>query len=118
MSELAPYGESDQDEVRRVVAEIWISSRESIEQRIDLLEERVSELTVNGRDGDQFREAGLEAHKLVGSLGMFGFSEASRLARQIELSLQAGTPASGAHGELCQLVSALRHALHQESGQT
>ncbi len=40
-------------------------------------------------DPERQRDAGREAHKLAGSLGTFGFDDASRLARALELALSA-----------------------------
>lgn len=53
-----------------------------------------------------------EAHKLAGSLGIFGYPEGSRLAREAEyLLMDAGVPTQVAIIQLSHLVTALQHQL-------
>ena len=106
-----------EEEVRRIVAEVWVASRPSIEGQLSTLEEAVGELAENGRR-EPAQRARAEAHKLAGSLGMFGLWEASSLARRIELYLERGTSTRNTDGELSELVPALRRALDQGFGET
>jgi diguanylate cyclase (GGDEF)-like protein len=53
-----------------------------------------------------------EAHRLAGSLGMFGFAEGSRLAQAMEQLFQAGKPLAQDQAlQLSELVVALRREL-------
>jgi diguanylate cyclase (GGDEF)-like protein len=58
------------------------------------------------------QEAGHEAHKLAGSLGMFGADEGSRIAKAIEPLLEYKTLEQEQLTHLSQLVNQLRRELH------
>jgi HPt (histidine-containing phosphotransfer) domain-containing protein len=60
------------------------------------------------------QKAVLEAHRLAGSLGMFGLAEGTRLAREIEHLLDesaAGIPDTPRR--LAELAAGLRHELEK-----
>jgi HPt (histidine-containing phosphotransfer) domain-containing protein len=82
------------------------------EARVRVLE-RAARALMEGRLDTELRDRGAgEAHKLAGSLGMFGVSEGSRLAAEIEAALSSGLPLSGQDGDdLRQLVRELRGQL-------
>ena len=66
---------------------IWEASRGVLQNQIDVIEQAVV-AGIEGRLGIECqREAWRQAHKLAGSLGTFGFRDASRLARTLELGL-------------------------------
>jgi HPt (histidine-containing phosphotransfer) domain-containing protein len=85
------------------------------ERNLPVLRERVGVLTAaaeasaSGTLSEELRvEAAGVAHKLAGSLGMFGYPEGTRLAREIEVALGGGE----ARGDrLIDLVRALRDVL-------
>lgn len=69
------------------LAAIWELSRPVLEEEVTIVERAVvagieSRLTIAAQ-----LDAGRAAHKLAGSLGTFGFHDASRLARELELAL-------------------------------
>ncbi|MEC4893895.1 MAG: response regulator [Oscillatoria sp. PMC 1051.18] len=75
---------SKQDRTLRAVAEAWKKFKEPILARVETIAAASSALA-SGSLSEQLRQkAEQEAHKLAGSLGMFGFSEGSHLAREIE----------------------------------
>ncbi len=70
------------------LAAIWQRSVPQVRQRLELLQRAAEELTTSRSiDSDLRSEAVSVAHKLAGSLGMFGFTDATEHARAIELTL-------------------------------
>ncbi|TVQ57644.1 MAG: response regulator [Spirulina sp. DLM2.Bin59] len=81
---------------------LWEQFREPILARLDQIEGAIA-AAQGGNLPDRLRwEAAQEAHKLVGSLGMFGLPEGSDLARQLELGL--GQPLTVAQGDQLRQV--------------
>src|SRR5262245_24253987 len=79
-----------QQQTLAAVAKIWERFKETIITRVTVLEQAATAL-LEGRLDDELRQqAEREAHKLAGAVGTFGFTEGSRLAREIEHLLQAG----------------------------
>ncbi len=91
---------------------IWEKSRAEIARRIGTLEDAVSAMLADTLDEDLRARAERDAHKLAGSLGMFGFPTGSVLAREVEQSLAATEgPARADVPRLAELVLALRDEL-------
>ncbi len=65
--------------------EIWRRNRSQVLERLDLLD-RIA--TIHPLPDSLRHEATSIAHKLSGSLGMFGFAEGTRLARLLEQHLE------------------------------
>ncbi|BAY40589.1 multi-component transcriptional regulator [Nostoc sp. NIES-2111] len=98
--------------VENGVTKIWGEVVEKIEERVAVIEQASSKLLLNKASEEIRSKAKLEAHKLAGSLGMFGSDEGSRLAQEIESLLDNGKalkPAAKKH--LGQVVGALRQEL-------
>jgi DNA-binding response OmpR family regulator len=75
----------------------------------------LSALLEGDLDDDLRRKAEQEAHKLAGSVGSFGFKEASRLALEIERSFRAGSALEQAHAlALSETAAALRRELESK----
>jgi len=71
------------------IADIWLQNRDSFRKRIDLLDRAAEELSDTRTLGPELRaEVTAISHKLAGSLGMFGYLEATEIARKIELDLE------------------------------
>lgn len=69
---------------------IWQRSRAEIDRRIATLEEALTAMRA-GTLADDLRERAVgDAHKLAGSLAMFGFATGSELAREFEQALGSG----------------------------
>lgn len=78
------------EEVDAAVALVWQRMRPTILARVERLEQGL-EACQNAFLSEPLRsEALLEAHRLAGSLGMFGFPEGSALAKELERALEAG----------------------------
>lgn len=82
------------DELQAAIAAIWQKSIPQCRARLELLQKAADDLsTSRAIDPEQRSEALDVAHKMAGSLGMFGFSDATEHARAIEMTLEhAGLP--------------------------
>ncbi|AFL90047.1 Hpt domain-containing protein [Terriglobus roseus DSM 18391] len=77
------------DALQASIAAIWQKSIPQTRERLAILQRAADDLA-NSRtiDPEQRAEALSIAHKLAGSLGMFGFNDATEHARAIELTLE------------------------------
>ncbi|MFE4104818.1 response regulator [Almyronema epifaneia] len=96
-------------ETLAAVIKAWEQYRSVMQERLDVIEAAAIALD-NGQLTQDLQQVGYaNAHKLVGSLGSFGFPEGSRLARELERLLQdEPSPQQAAQ------VSSLVHDLRQE----
>jgi diguanylate cyclase (GGDEF)-like protein len=111
---LKPLAETTYNKQRTEVAlhESWERLREKILGRVTILEQATT-AWLEGWLGEELRQQAFqEAHKLAGSLGIFGFFEGSRLAQEIQGQLQAQTRVSDPEQAL--VLSQLVVALHRE----
>ena len=109
-------GEDPNQQTMLMVVQLWEQFRETTFTRIGVLEHAVR-ASGEGPLSEELREqAEQNAHKLVGSVGMFGFIEGSRLASTIEQLLEAGVPLGQTETlRLSELVVCLRRELEQPS---
>ena len=75
---------SDDDAIRSAMSAIWERSRDVIMGRVAVLEAAVLALLAGNLTADSRRQAEREAHKLAGTVGTFGFWDASKLAHEAE----------------------------------
>lgn len=88
---------------------LWQRNLPILRSRLALLES-AADSAVAGSLGDELRsEAGATAHKLAGSLGMFGYTEGTELARSIEHLLEGSGPVAAE--ALSDLTVRLRSSL-------
>lgn len=96
------------------IAKIWEQVKEDTNRRVEVLEQAVALLLQNKFTDEVHKQAEWEAHKLAGSLGMFGADEGSRLAREIETLLETGVSLDCDRTQrLSQLVTALRQEVQR-----
>ncbi|RUT00869.1 transcriptional regulator [Dulcicalothrix desertica PCC 7102] len=83
-------------------------------ERVNLLKQHIN-LIYEGKQNPQlWEDAKQEAHKLVGSLGSFGFALASQIAEKIDNIFQDVAPINQAQSlHLCKLVVDLQRSLEQ-----
>ena len=94
MSSQATGGE----EARTALKAVWEQHLPGVLDRVDAMERILAGLR-DARYGETARKmAQREAHKLAGSVGTFGFLEASERAREIELVLASDAPVTGRQG--------------------
>jgi diguanylate cyclase (GGDEF)-like protein len=99
-------------EVAGAVAALWERFRGTILERVDVVEEAALAVLEGRLDPELRGRAEREAHKLAGSVGTFGFAEASVVARQVEGVLSGTAPLGSAEAlQLTDAAVALRTEL-------
>lgn len=86
-----PEAKTDAEYRQRVEAatsKVWEKFQGKMLAQIAILGEAASALTAGNLTAELQQQAQQEAHKLAGSLGIFGFMEGSRLAKELEELLQ------------------------------
>ncbi|MBB5338083.1 Hpt domain-containing protein [Tunturiibacter gelidoferens] len=80
------------DQIDDVLASLWKKNLPTLRERLDLLD-RTASLAASGTLSEEPRlEAYSIAHKLTGSLGMFGYQQGTDIARKIEQILKTPSP--------------------------
>lgn len=84
---------NDQDAARAkteaMLKELWQRKLPMVREHLALLSRTAELIHSEALTAPLRREAGISAHKLAGSLGMFGYPEGTRLAREMEHLLDA-----------------------------
>jgi DNA-binding response OmpR family regulator len=97
-----------------LINSIWKRFKDKYSDRVTVLEQALAAALDDNLSEDLRQQAKQEAHTLAGSLGSFGFAEASRLSREIEQTFRVAGQLSQAQKEQLSLqVVALRQALQQ-----
>ena len=109
----SPNTAHSQPPIPSEVAAIWEKFKDKYSDRVTVLEKTVTAV-ITGTVDETLRQQGQrEAHTLVGSLGSFGLSEASRLSREIEQMFQTQERFNQVQKEhLSKLIVALRQAIN------
>ena len=109
--ESAPQGQA---KVPSSAARVWAQFRDLIFERMATVEAAVTGIKQGALNPDIRQKAVLEAHRLAGSLGMFGLADGTRLAREIEHLLdESAVSAPDTPRRLTELASALRRELEK-----
>ncbi|NEO78209.1 response regulator [Moorena sp. SIO4G3] len=115
-SSVSPVPKAQSQEPKQSgLSAIWQQQKSKYIKRINVLDQAVMAWRDGNLTGKLRQEALREAHTLAGSLGSFGFDQASLKSREIEQILQSGKKGSKetiAH--LSQLVVELRQQLETE----
>lgn len=82
--------QQNSDQVRSALEKVWLDSRPEALGRVATLERFTEDLRSGTTDRLSWESALLAAHRLSGSLGMFGFDDASSCAAKIEALLDDG----------------------------
>lgn len=96
-------------------AAIWERYKHNYSDRITTLEQAIATLEQGKLTQELGQQARRSAHLLIGSLASFGFTEASKICRQIEQIFRAGVESSLEARHLAQLVVALRQELELQA---
>lgn len=100
-----------EDKTAALLAQLWVKNRPIIEERVATLD-RAADAAASGSFTEVTRkEAESAAHKLAGALGMYGYDEGTRIARQMEALLSNPAPETG---RLRPLIAGLRSAIFPE----
>ena len=95
-----------EDKTAALLATIWVKIRPLVEERFVTLDGAAASVAANGSlSEDERKEAQSTAHKLAGSLGMYGYDEGTRVARELEGLLESRSPEAA---RLSGLVAELR----------
>ena len=80
------------DQIDTLLADLWQKNLPTIRERLDLLD-RIASTAASGTLAEATRlEALTVAHKLSGSLGMFGYQQGTEVASKMERILKSPTP--------------------------
>jgi DNA-binding response OmpR family regulator/HPt (histidine-containing phosphotransfer) domain-containing protein len=84
---------ADPSKTKALIQEVWIRSSDRINAQLTSIQTGIEQLNHDFKAGAISRSDGIvsahrDAHTLAGSLGIFGFSEASHFAQQIESLFQ------------------------------
>jgi HPt (histidine-containing phosphotransfer) domain-containing protein len=80
------------DQIDTVLAQLWKKNLPTLRQRLDLIDQFASDAsTGNLPEGTRVEALGI-AHKLAGSLGMYGYQQGTEVASKMERILKSPTP--------------------------
>jgi HPt (histidine-containing phosphotransfer) domain-containing protein len=100
-----------------VLADAWRRYAVTAAERLEVLDEAASALGAGRLDEELRDRAAAEAHRLAGSLGMFGVPEGSLLALECEHTLRADGPLGAIQGaQIVALTGGIRRELAASSG--
>lgn len=101
-------------QTKMALASVWERLKGQTSDRLVILEKATAALKADNLSNELRYEAQHAAHKLVGALGVFGFSEGSRLAREIEQVLQPGMTLGQVQAtQLTRLSNSIRQELQK-----
>ncbi|HEY9701207.1 MAG TPA: response regulator [Allocoleopsis sp.] len=99
-------------QIQGAMKSIWERCKEKFSQQIDILHQGLINLQQEKIDANEQETVRKEAHKLAGSLGMFGLTNGSRVCREIEQLLELEKSYSSENMErLINAVIDLKHEI-------
>ena len=99
---------SAQDKTATLLAALWLKIQPLVEERVATLEQAATAAAAGSLSDELRKEAIGSAHKLAGSLGMYGYDEGTRAARELEVLLGTAAPDAA---RLSTLIAELRAAV-------
>ncbi len=88
----APLHAMPRGNPQQILATVWQRNLPLVRQRVRALRDTADTLQAGPLTPDNRIEASEIAHKLAGSLGMFGFPKGSEISRNLELLLDSEAP--------------------------
>jgi PAS domain S-box-containing protein len=105
-----------QQQTLSAIAQVWERFQVRVQEQITGLDQAIEALANQALSLELQQQAEQDAHTLAGSLGTFGFPQASKLARELEQLLHsAASLESGEIKHLRELAIALRQEISQSS---
>ena len=101
-----------QDKTAALLAKLWVKIQPIVEERLVVLDQASAAAGLGALPDELRVQARNNAHKLAGSLGMYGFDEGTRVARELEQMLDAG---ASDPARLSALVAELRASVVPKS---
>lgn len=99
----------DTPEINALLTSLWEQNLPQLRERLEVLDHTATAATA-GDLTESLRIEALEiAHKLAGSLGMFGYTQGTKISQQLEQLLGKATTTNS--GDLAELVTQLRQTL-------
>jgi HPt (histidine-containing phosphotransfer) domain-containing protein len=96
------------EKIESLLSALWLRNRPIVEERLAFIDQAI-EAAANGTLTTELREEAADnAHKLAGSLGMYGYNQGTHIAHEIEILLDYRTPD---HPRLSTLSAELRRTL-------
>jgi HPt (histidine-containing phosphotransfer) domain-containing protein len=94
MAERSPQAAPEEvtGKLHDLLVTLWARSRQTINERLDVLRGSHRALRANPADKRARRGGADAAHKLAGILGTFGLPEGTNIARRVELMLESPAP--------------------------
>ncbi|MEC4816379.1 MAG: response regulator [Scytonema sp. PMC 1069.18] len=103
-----------QKKVKAATAKIWEKFKDTYSEHFIILEEFATALKVYQITPQMRKQAKNEAHRLAGSLGIFGLIRGSQLAREIEDLLESQQVLNADDiQQICELVKLLKNELQK-----
>lgn len=100
---------NDAPKINALLTSLWERSLPQLRERLEVLD-RAATAAIAGDLTENLRIEALEiAHKLAGSLGMFGYTQGTEISQQLEQLLEKTTPTNSS--DLAELVAQLRQTL-------
>ena len=94
------------ESTRKLLHTLWQRNLPVTQERISEMEQAASAAAKGHLTAEARSSAGSTAHKLAGSLGMFGYQHGTEIARELERTLEL--PGQVDATRLLELASALR----------
>ena len=80
------------DQIDDILAQLWRKNLPTIRERLDLMDRFGAAAALGTLDEPMRIEALAIAHKLAGSLGMYGYPQGTEVASKMERILKSPTP--------------------------
>jgi HPt (histidine-containing phosphotransfer) domain-containing protein len=97
-----------QEKTAALLAALWVKIQPLVEERLATLDQAAVAAADGKLPDDLRKQAAGNAHKLAGSLGMYGYDEGTRVARELEVLLGGAQPDAA---QLSALIAELRAAV-------
>lgn len=94
------------------MSKIWKQNQPELRKRLQLLLDLTQALERNDLTPDLFQQSLSAAHKLAGSLGCYGYTEGSSLAKEIELLITEQSTLNDKVEELAMLIGKLQISIN------
>ncbi len=112
MKEAKPTSEVDSKEIKKVLLRVWEKRKPLTLERISTIEKACLALQAGTLTAGALSQALVEAHRLAGSLGTFGFAKATEICRGLEGILKdSATPVASRVQQMTFLLEQLRAEL-------
>lgn len=98
---------------QQILASVWQRNLPVVRSRIETLHAAAREASAGYLSSESRRTAADIAHKLAGSLGMFGYPRGTEIAQQLEVLLDSEGPVAGSR--LQEFADQLDQALQTQT---